>query len=94
MVSWLIEGQPLLGFIEMLSVTIANVASALLLLVTCKILHQFVKYRYFHPLSSIPGPVIATVTRLWLAFHVVKGADHAYLAFKRLHEKYGKLFAF
>lgn len=76
----------------MFDFSIANVALALLLLATCKILHQFIKYRYFHPLASFPGPVLATVTRLWLAFHVVKGADYAYHAFKRLHEKYGTLF--
>lgn len=73
----------------MFSLTPASVALALLFLATCKALHQFVKYRYFHPLSSFPGPVLATVTRLWLAFHVVKGADYAYHAFKRLHEQYG-----
>lgn len=68
---------------------LVNVALALLLLATCKGLHQFVKYRYLHPLSSFPGPPLATVTRLWLAFYVVKGGDYAAHAFKRAHEKYG-----
>jgi hypothetical protein len=38
--------------------------------------------RLIHPLKHIPGPFWASVTRLWMIHHVLRGA---------LHQKYGPL---
>lgn len=42
-----------------------------------------------HPLAGIPGPRLAGVTKLWLAWHVRKGKSHAFLP--DLHKKYGRV---
>jgi len=43
----------------------------------------------FHPLAKCPGPFLAKVTDLYLAYHAWKGDRH--LEFYRCHEKYGKI---
>lgn len=45
--------------------------------------------RYFHTLSPIPGPFLASVTRLWLVHATLTWRRHAIEA--DLHEKYGKI---
>jgi hypothetical protein len=44
--------------------------------------------RCFHPLAKFPGPLLASVTRLWLICDVATGAAEKTQA--RLHEQYGK----
>ena len=59
--------------------------SALTLYTLSWLLHT----RLLHPYSDIPGPFLASLTRLWLARSVLSGkAEHAQ---RDLHKKYGPL---
>lgn len=40
-----------------------------------------------HPLAKYPGPPLAKITDIYLAYYAYKGSRH--LAFQRAHEKYG-----
>lgn len=77
-----------------------NIAKALLasplLLVGCVLGAFFlyiavgIVYRLtLHPLAGYPGPFLAKITDLYLAYHAWKGDRH--LEFWRSHEKYGML---
>lgn len=44
---------------------------------------------FFSPLSSIPGPLLARLTKWWLIYHTRRGDLHRELI--RLHEQYGDL---
>ncbi|KAL8345910.1 hypothetical protein RB598_000025 [Gaeumannomyces tritici] len=44
---------------------------------------QVVRYRYLSPLSQFPGPFWGSVTRLWIAYHNVKGDEPR--VFRELH---------
>lgn len=44
--------------------------------------------RYFSPLSDIPGPVLASVSRLWHIKHILSG-DHNTQSVA-LHKKHGE----
>lgn len=46
-----------------------------------------VKRRYFSPLSDIPGPFLASFTRLWQIITLIKG--DSLNEFYNLHEKHG-----
>jgi hypothetical protein len=50
--------------------------------------YQIVYYRLFHPLAKFPGSFWGSVTRLWIAWHVIKQDECA--TFRRLHDKYGE----
>lgn len=43
--------------------------------------------RYLHPLSRIPGPPLAAISRCWYAYHVRNG--HMLRLGKTLHKRYG-----
>jgi hypothetical protein len=43
--------------------------------------------RYFHPLSKIPGPFLASFSKLWIIYHAFGGKQH--LVQIKCHEKYG-----
>ncbi|RAH49950.1 cytochrome P450, partial [Aspergillus brunneoviolaceus CBS 621.78] len=43
--------------------------------------------RFFHPLRSIPGPFLASVSRIWIVYHTATGRmEHTQRA---LHKRYG-----
>ncbi|EPE33442.1 Cytochrome P450 [Glarea lozoyensis ATCC 20868] len=45
--------------------------------------------RYFHPLRSVPGPFLASISRSWIVFNTASGRmEHTQ---RRLHKKYGQL---
>jgi len=51
-----------------------------------------VRQVFFHPLSDIPGPFLARLTRWWQAYEVFSGA--AEVTERSLHEKYGRPMCF
>ncbi|KAL4790060.1 putative P450 monooxygenase [Aspergillus venezuelensis] len=53
--------------------TFCNIILALISLVFAQCVYQIVYYRFFHPLRHYPGPFWASVTRLWGAYHFIKG---------------------
>jgi hypothetical protein len=61
----------------------------ILLTVLVCLIGRIVHRRYFSPLSSYPGPFLASFTRLWKVWSVYKG--HAQEDCIRMHRKYGKL---
>lgn len=70
------------NFWTMFKLHILGVALALL---TGRLVYR----RYFSPLSSYPGPFLASLTRLWKVWVVSKGqTQHEFI---QLHRKYGKL---
>lgn len=44
---------------------------------------------HFHPLSPLPGPTLARITKLWLIWHIRRGTSHTLLP--SLHTKYGPI---
>lgn len=44
-------------------------------------------YRHLHPLAKVPGPFLASVSRLWLLYHALQGKQH--LIHMATHRKYG-----
>lgn len=46
--------------------------------------------RLFHPLSRIPGPFWASISRFWLAYQISSG--RAEVIQRSLHEKFGLLY--
>lgn len=50
--------------------------------------YQVVHYRFFHSLRRFPGPFWASVTRLWITYHNIKGDEPQ--TFQALHQKHGK----
>jgi len=58
-----------------------------LVLVLAGLVGWIVYARCFHPLAKFPGPLVASVTRLWLICDVATGAAEKTQA--RLHKRYG-----
>lgn len=46
-----------------------------------------VRRRYFSPISDIPGPILASITRLHHVFHIFKGRQSDWIT--NLHDQYG-----
>lgn len=55
--------------------------------VVVKFAYQIIYYRFLHPLRQFPGPFWASVTRLWITYHNVKGDEPT--TFQELHRRYG-----
>ncbi|KAL8383467.1 hypothetical protein RB595_010593 [Gaeumannomyces hyphopodioides] len=52
-----------------------------------KAVAQVVRYRYLSPLAQFPGPFWGSVTRLWIAYHNVRGSEPR--VFRELHRRHG-----
>lgn len=52
---------------------LSRIVAISLALLVFRALHQIIYNRFFHPLSAFPGPFWASVTRLWGAYHDLKG---------------------
>ncbi|OQD79434.1 hypothetical protein PENANT_c051G06094 [Penicillium antarcticum] len=70
-----------------LPISIPTIASWLLSLAIASLTSKWIYRLYLHPLSQTPGPKIAAVTSLWLAYHTYIG-DECTVIFK-LHQKHG-----
>lgn len=44
---------------------------------------------FFHPLASVPGPLLAKVTSFWHIYHTYQGNDSSLV--QKLHRKHGKV---
>ncbi|EGP83779.1 putative P450 monooxygenase [Zymoseptoria tritici IPO323] len=54
--------------------------------VVVHVIWRIVHYRYYHPLRHYPGPWLASVTRMWLAWHHFWGTElHAQWALIKKH---------
>ncbi|KAI5804901.1 cytochrome P450 [Geopyxis carbonaria] len=60
------------------------------LLLLSYIVVQIIRLRFFHPLSSFPGPFVASITPLWMAVQLALGRSHVQTL--NLHRKYGPVF--
>lgn len=72
---------------------LASIPDLLQRIAICLVVYEasWVVYcRFFHPLHSIPGPFLASVSRLWVVLNNVKG-DMEYTQ-RALHKKYGHYF--
>ena len=63
---------------------VAVVPQALLGLVFTTIIYR----RLFSPIRNIPGPALASISRFWHIYHIIKGDQN--LALIKQHEKHGK----
>ena len=72
------------------ALTLGNTLLAVLLYIATQFAYQAIYYNYFHPLAAFPGPFWAGATRLWIAYHDLKGQEH--LACEELGRRYGKAF--
>lgn len=59
----------------------------LLMLFLTVVLVTIIRRRYFSPLSHIPGPFLASFSRLWHMRYIIRGDQQIVLA--KAHEKYG-----
>lgn len=56
-------------------------------LIVATLISWTVYTRFFHPYSRIPGPFLASLSRLWLVQCVRGGKVHEVT--RKLHDKYG-----
>lgn len=63
------------------------IAVQILVLFLTLVFVTIIRRRYFSPLSHIPGPFLASFSRLWHMRYIIRGDQQMVLA--RAHEKYG-----
>jgi hypothetical protein len=76
------------GSSEALSFSVSRILSSLAGLIFAWFLASCIWYRYASPISDIPGPFLASFSRLWLIQALRRGRAPRELA--DLHEKYGE----
>lgn len=73
---------------ETLPISVSGFLCSLAGLVFTWYLGSCIWYRYMSPISDIPGPFLATFSRLWLIQTLRRGRGASELA--ELHDKYGR----
>lgn len=68
---------------------VSSLLFSILLIICLAISAQVIYYRLFHPLAHIPGPFLASFSRLWLLFQTLGGQQH--ISHLRVHEEYGPI---
>ena len=59
---------------------------SLLASILAYLLGWIVYCRYFHPLRSIPGPLLASISRTWIVFKTMTGdMEHTQRALHKKH---------
>lgn len=77
-----------MGVFEVLVGTVSsNSLTSLLAITTIVLLSRCIYRLTIHPLSHIPGPLLAKVTSFWLYYHAYIGDEASVI--HRAHEKYG-----
>lgn len=71
------------GFLGLLGLSLAQITG----LAAAALLTLLVYRRYFSPISDIPGPTAASLTRIWYILRILKGDQNLELI--RLHDKHG-----
>lgn len=71
-----------------LSLSLSTIMSSVAGLFFVWFLGSCIWYRYLSPISDIPGPFLASFSRLWLIKCLLRGKGAIELA--SLHEKYGE----
>lgn len=64
-----------------------SITAQLLILFLTLVFVTIIRRRYFTPLSHIPGPFLASFSRLWHMRYIIRGDQQMVLA--KAHEKYG-----
>jgi hypothetical protein len=44
---------------------------------------------FFHPLAKVPGPVVASLTYLYIFYFNIGKTSRLYVHIEKLHERYG-----
>lgn len=70
------------------SVSFSKILSSFVGLICAWFLGSCLWYRYISPISDVPGPFLASLSRLWLIQLLRRGRGARELA--ELHEKYGE----
>ena len=68
-----------------MAVLLTAAALSTLVLIITTALYRLI----FHPLANVPGPKLAGLSTLWLAYHARKGRNHTFMP--ALHKKYGPI---
>lgn len=70
------------------SLSLSMVVSGIISLAFAWLLGSYIWYRYLSPISDIPGPFLASFSRLWLIKSILRGRSARELS--ELHEKHGQ----
>jgi hypothetical protein len=73
---------------DMLRFNASHYFSVILYVLGLLIIGTVISRRYLYTISRIPGPWLASITRLWHAYHIFQG-DHNTLIIK-LHQDHGQ----
>jgi hypothetical protein len=81
--------RPTMGFLNLILEILATTKPYLFLLPILYLTHWIAKARYFSPLSHIPGPWLASISKSWFIWHGLAGEQHK--VHLHCHEKYGPI---
>jgi hypothetical protein len=67
-----------------------TILATIVTIVVALVIYRMVYNCYFHPLSRFPGPRLATITSLHLAYLDFAANGSVIQVLRNLHDKYGK----